>query len=107
VIRMARPPQNRRPDQLLSADATRKTGPMPLQRPAPDTEGDTHPMQVPRHAPVPTDIVIRDRRGALEICLLCGLEHEHGRRHENSCPECDRELSRPRALGSDEQETNR
>jgi hypothetical protein len=103
---MARPPHTSRPDQLPPAAATRKTGPMPLQRPAPDTEGDTHPMQVPRHAPVPTDIVIRDRRGALEICLLCGLEHEHGRRQPNHCPECDRKTSRPRPLTSDE-ETNR
>jgi hypothetical protein len=68
-----------------------KNGPAPLQRPGPDTEGGTHPMQVHRNATcareAPVDGLIRTRY-ALVVCVVCGHERIHTPRHETSCPEC-------------------
>ena len=68
-----------------------KNGPAPLQRPRPDTEGGTHPMQIQgnstRVREAPVDGLIHTRY-TLVVCVACGHERIHTPRHETSCPEC-------------------
>jgi len=105
VIRVARPQNDARAaiaasrDTSLTCRSVRtdalislvKNGPAPLQRPGPDTEGATHPMQIqgnPTRAGEPrVDGLIRTRY-ALVVCVMCGHERVHTPRHETSCPEC-------------------
>jgi len=62
-----------------------ENGPEPLQRPRPDTEGGTHPVQIQgnstRVPEAPVDGLIRTRY-TLAVCVVCGHERitHHGTR---------------------------
>ena len=66
-----------------------KSGPAPLQRPGPDTEGEVHPVLRQRNART---------RYTLDVCVVCGHERVHTPRQETGCPECGASACRSFAL---------
>ena len=76
---------------IAGVRSSANSGPAPLQRPGPDTEGEVHSVLVHRNPPdaeqAPIDGLIRIRY-ALDVCVVCGHERVHTPRTETSCPEC-------------------
>ena len=86
------------PDPTRPSDP--ESGPAPLQRPGPDTEGGDptvqlhatrHPDEMPVEGPIRT-------RDPLDVCVVCGHERVHTPRQETSCPECGGTARRSFAL---------
>jgi hypothetical protein len=87
-----------------------KSGPAPLQRPGPDTEGEVHSVQL-HHKPngaeqACIDGLIRTRY-ALDVCVVCGHERVHTPRPQTSCPACGASARRSFALFRDLREVQR
>jgi hypothetical protein len=84
--------------------APAKSGPAPLQRPGPDTEGEVHSVLLHRNArgaeQAPIDGLIRTRY-TLVVCVVCGHERIHTPRNETCCPECGASARRSFALFRD------
>jgi hypothetical protein len=87
-----------------------KSGPAPLQRPGPDTEGEVHSVLLhrnPRGAEqAPVAGLIRNPLHARRVSRV-GHERVHTPRQETSCPECGGSARRSFALFRELREVTR